>query len=248
MKHICLYKPIAITPLQLIDRLRKQYPKYENVKLGYAGRLDPMAEGLVLVLVGEENKKRKSYEDLPKEYECEVLFGMATDTYDILGKITKSQTNYIQENVESSIKMLLPTFIGKHQQPYPPYSSQPVHGKPLYYWARENKLNEITIPTKEIEMYTVELLSQTKIQTKDLQIMITDRIEKVVGNFRQDEILALWHTFCKQNAEKTFSIFRFRISCSSGTYIRSFANTLGKKIQIPAIALSIKRTKIGNYT
>lgn len=242
---ICLYKPIGITPLQLIHRFRKQYPEYEQVKLGYAGRLDPMADGLLLVLVGDENKKRKAYEDLPKEYECEVLFGIETDTYDILGKIINKTAP--QENLDEKIKHIVPAFLGKHTQPYPPYSSQPVNGKPLYYWARNNKLSDIEIPTKNIEIYSIELISQNEIAAAELQKTITERIEKVNGDFRQEEIMKLWKNLSEEHKKQIFPIFRFRISCSSGTYIRSFAHNLGKQLGTSAIALSITRTKIGKY-
>ncbi len=245
---ISLYKPVGFTPLQIITILRKQYPEYAQTTLGYAGRLDPMADGLLLVLVGEENKERKKYEDLPKEYACDVLFGIATDTYDILGKIT--QQTLIHTDITESIQELLPTFLGKQTQPYPPYSSQPVKGKPLYYWARNNKLSDIEIPTKNIEIYTITLLSQKEISTNELHAYISNRIPKVRGDFRQEEILAIWDNVFKQNTQhtqQTFPVFRFTISCSSGTYIRSFAHNLGQKLQTGALALSITRTKVGTH-
>ena len=242
---ILLYKPISITPLQLTHKFRQQYPEYEKVTLGYAGRLDPMADGLLLLLAGEENKKRKSYEDLSKEYACEVLFGIETDTYDILGKII-NQTS-ISQHISETVQEILQTFLGKQIQPYPPYSSQPVNGKPLYYWARKNKLDEITLPTKAIEIYDIALLSQKAISAKDLEKIIFERIQKVTGDFRQKEIVTVWKEFFEKNNHQTFTVFRFRIACSSGTYIRSFAHNLGRKLGSSAIALRITRTKIGNY-
>ena len=86
---ILINKPISLTPLQAIRRLQSLHPELEGEKIGYAGRLDPMAEGLLLLLVSDENKKRKEYERLPKTYEFEVLLGIETDSYDVLGIITK---------------------------------------------------------------------------------------------------------------------------------------------------------------
>ena len=57
----------------------------------YAGRLDPMASGVLLVLAGEETKNKDKYLGLDKEYDFEILFGFATDTYDILGKVIKAR-------------------------------------------------------------------------------------------------------------------------------------------------------------
>lgn len=80
-----LYKKVGETPLECLGRWVKQNPKYENMKMTYAGRLDPMAEGELLVLVGEECYEKEKYLGLDKEYEFDILFGFGTDTYDILG-------------------------------------------------------------------------------------------------------------------------------------------------------------------
>lgn len=243
---LLVYKPVSLTPLQLIHQVRVHYPEYQNVKLGYAGRLDPMADGLLLILVGEENKNRKQYENLPKEYEFDVLFGVETDTYDILGKIIHNTD--IEEDLLEKAKKILPQYIGQHEQPYPPYSSQPVNGKPLYYWARKNKINDITIPTKKIEIYALEFLSQKRISIEDIALYVTQRISRVQGDFRQKEILQEWKDFLAKRTQQTLPILKLRMHCSSGTYIRSFCHTLGKQLRVSAIAFGITRTKIGEYS
>jgi len=86
---ILLNKPLGMTPLEAIREFQRKNPKYQTTKLSFAGRLDPMAEGLLLVLEGEENKDRKRFENLDKTYEFSILFGVTTDTYDLLGKITR---------------------------------------------------------------------------------------------------------------------------------------------------------------
>ncbi|SRR5258708_2584240 len=246
MKHVInIYKQIGQTPLQAVEEFRKQNPEYQKSKLGYAGRLDPMADGVLIILVGEENKRRKQYEALPKTYEFAVLFGLETDTYDVLGKLQTTNLPATPTDLETTIKDLLPTFIGKHTQKYPPYSSKPVNGKPLYYWARENKLSNIVIPTKEIEIYSLTYLNKNQIDAKTLQKTIHERIAIVTGNFRQKEILAIWDEFLKKNPNQVFTTVKLRIQCSSGTYVRSFAYTLGKKLGTGAIAFVITRIAIG---
>ena len=89
-KIILLNKKEGETPLEALDRFRMANPKYKDEKMTYAGRLDPMASGVLLVLVGEEIKQKDKYLALNKEYEFEILFGFATDTYDILGKVVHS--------------------------------------------------------------------------------------------------------------------------------------------------------------
>src|ERR1700749_2760200 len=82
-----LYKKLGETPRERLERLRIQKPHYAHEVLSYAGRLDPMAEGVLLCLVGSANKRRELYLDMSKEYKLDVLFGFSTDTYDILGRI-----------------------------------------------------------------------------------------------------------------------------------------------------------------
>ena len=74
MKNVInLYKPVGLSPLQVIEKFRLKHREYGKVKLGYAGRLDPMAEGVLMVLVGDENKKIRDYLKFDKEYRAEIL-------------------------------------------------------------------------------------------------------------------------------------------------------------------------------
>ncbi|MDX1535908.1 MAG: hypothetical protein R3346_04075, partial [Candidatus Spechtbacterales bacterium] len=75
-----IYKPLGFTPLQAIEQYREINPEYSNVKMGYAGRLDPLAEGVLIVPTGETLKKQKEYMDLDKKYTAKILFGFSTDT------------------------------------------------------------------------------------------------------------------------------------------------------------------------
>jgi tRNA pseudouridine55 synthase len=249
-KIICINKPPGLSPLQTIRLLQQHNPKYHDLKIGYAGRLDPLADGLLLLLLGDENKKKKDYEDLPKTYEFEVLFGISTDTYDTLGLITDSDRELSTNNnqLTTMVNSLLRSFIGKQIQSYPPFSSRTVHGKPLYWYAREGKLNGITIPTTEIDVYSLELLSSTLLPNTKLEQTVYERINIVSGNFRQDEIRSSWQSFFESSPPPRFPVLRFRIHCSSGTYVRSLAHNLGERLGIPALAYTITRTAIGSYS
>jgi len=83
-KTINLYKPVGMTPLQAVEKLREKNTVYNGKKMSYAGRLDPMAEGVLLILVGDENKKMKQYMGFDKEYKAEILFGFSSDSNDVL--------------------------------------------------------------------------------------------------------------------------------------------------------------------
>lgn len=141
-KTVFVNKPIAVTPLEAIEIFKVKFPEYVNEKISYAGRLDPMAEGLLLLLIGEENKSRNKYEGLNKTYEAEVIFGISTDSFDQLGLVEKAELKLFNKK---TIEKVINNFIGKQKQYYPPYSSRTVKGKPLYWWAKNNKLSEIQI-------------------------------------------------------------------------------------------------------
>lgn len=244
---ILTYKPLGWTPLQCLDNLRKKNLDLQNTKLAYAGRLDPMAEGLLLILVGEECKERDAYQSLAKTYDFEVLFGFASDTYDILG-LVQEQNEGEGENLEKKIRDTLPHLIGTFHQPYPPYSSARVNGKALFSWSRENRLDEITIPSKEVTVYSLRYDTTSWVTVNDLRDEIQKRVEMVNGDFRQGEILKQWDCVLRKTTIQSYPIASFSVDCSSGTYIRSLAQTIGQKIGIPALAWSIKRTKIGSFS
>ncbi|MEI6581169.1 MAG: hypothetical protein WCO07_03300 [bacterium] len=247
-KVIILNKKEGETPLEALKHFCNKNHEYVGVPMTYAGRLDPMASGLLLVLTGEETKNKEKYLNLEKEYEFEILFGFSTDTYDILGKLSKAlPCSMVQAELEGKIKNEVKSFIGESIQKYPMYSSKTVKGKPLFMYARRGK--EVEVPDRKIFIKKLKLRKIKKINSKKLLKDIEKRIKKVKGDFRQNEILKIWEKELSALNKKdgTFFIASFKIKCSTGTYIRGLANSLGKKMWIPALAYSIKRTKVGKY-
>ncbi len=246
---ILLDKPVGVTPLAAINRLREQYPTYTSKKLGYAGRLDPMAEGLLLILEDEENKKRKTYESLEKTYTFSVLFGVATDTYDLLGKIVSSEsTDLSTEQLKKSLTSIIPSFLGSNEQLYPPYSSYHIDGKPLYWWAREKRLNDITIPTKKITISQCSITNVYSLPVDRISKHISQKISLISGDFRQEEISEEWRVCFQQMKQKYMLLANFTITCSSGTYVRGLVTSIGSILHIPTVTYHIRRTAIGTYT
>ena len=104
MKDILnLYKERGETPLECIERFRRANPEYKNVPMSYAGRLDPMAEGVLIILAGEANKKKSDFLSLDKEYTFDVLFGFSTDTYDVLGVMADADTRASHKPVRTPL-------------------------------------------------------------------------------------------------------------------------------------------------
>ncbi len=250
---ILLYKEVGETPLECLERGRRPNGIAENIPMTYAGRLDPMAEGLLLVLVGEECKQKDKFLGLDKEYELEVLFGVTTDTGDVLGIIQEVNTGV--KVVSDFIEKIPMHFIGKFEQEYPAYSSKTVGGQQLHSLARAGELPH-EMPTKNVEVYSIELIKNLRQDTPESELAklsgqniaaeAIKNISKVTGDFRQDDIIAGWRQFSKKYGNALFPSIKLRVKCSSGTYMRSFAERIGREVGAVAIASSIVRTKIGN--
>lgn len=234
-----------MTPLDCIKQYKADNPEYADVKMGYAGRLDPMAEGLLLVLVGEENKRRAEYLTLNKEYDIEVLFGVSTDTFDVLGRITESAD--CGNEIETKVQQALPAFIGDITQTYPPYSSMTVQGKPLYWWAREGKLDRIDIPSAQRTIHALKHTGTCQLTRKEVLREVKKKLAHMrKGTFRKEDIIQDWESFGAESDHHPMWIMSFTVVCSSGTYMRALANDLGHAIGVPALAWSIHRTRVGD--
>lgn len=241
-----LYKKLGETPRERLERLRQQKPHYAHEVLSYAGRLDPMAEGVLLCLAGSANKRREEYLDLSKEYTVDILFGFSTDTYDILGRVMETgDPTGVQRGM---VQQGLNEFRGHIAQEYPPYSSKPVEGKSLFEWARSGAIGALVLPSRTVDIYDLTIKSMYKVSESQLLTYIEQGVEQVQGDFRQEEILRTWRRHLLPNGERIFPCVSVDVSCSSGTYMRSIAHGLGTELGVPALALHILRTKVGEYT
>jgi tRNA pseudouridine55 synthase len=244
-------KKVGQTPLECINEIKKAEPNLSHLPLTYAGRLDPLAEGVLVILIGDECLKKDEYLKLGKVYEVEVLFGFATDTYDVMGKIINLDLVPLRAELNTSfgedLHKILPQFTGRIKQSYPPYSSRTVDGKPLYQWAREGKLNEITIPSHDVFVEKIEIIKEDIISGDKLLKKIQKDISRVGGDFRQKEIINIWQDTLKEKKEENYKTITLRISCGSGVYVRGIAHEIGQALGISSLALHIKRTKVGEY-
>jgi len=247
-KSVFVSKQPGETPLEALERYRATRSDLKGVPLTYAGRLDPMAEGTLLVLIGEECKNKDKYLGLDKEYEVEVLFGVSTDTHDALGLVVAPVGDvpvgaYVKTSkVSTDLHIDLNAYVGKITQEYPAYSSKTVGGVQLHELARAGELPD-EMPTKDVEVYSIEKLGERTVSAGDLKKEIFNKIALVRGNFRQEEIKSRWSEVLDASSD-VFNAIRIKVKCSSGTYMRSLANRMGKDAGTGAFALAIKRTKI----
>ncbi len=248
-KILLLNKKEGETPLEALESFRRKYKVYKDVPMTYAGRLDPLVSGLLLVLAGNIRREKEKYLGLSKEYDFTILFGFATDTYDILGKVvSQDMMSNQRKDLEKKIKENLKFFTGTFTQKYPMYSSKTVDGKALFEYAREGI--KIERPEREAYVKSLKFFNIRNITAKGLLENIERRIGKVKGDFRQVEILKIWRKKLKShiNSQKRFFLADFHITCNSGTYVRAVAHDLGERMGVSSLALTIRRTKIGKWS
>lgn len=252
-------KLLGETPLECLERTRREQGIAADVPMTYAGRLDPMASGKLLILIGEECKDKEKYLGFDKEYEIGVLFGVSTDTGDMLGLVTEARAatqrvhNVYTAPVDAKSDTIpLAKFVAKFEQEYPAYSSKAVSSKPglakrqLHDLARADELPD-EMPTKDVEIYSIEELGKGETSGSKIATQAISNILKVNGDFRQDEIIAGWEKFGQEYGETKFLTIKLRVKCSSGTYMRSLAERIGREAGTVAMASGIVRTKIGDF-
>lgn len=118
--------------------------------------MDPMATGVLILGVGNGTKKLQDFLSCTKSYECVVLFGAATDTYDSVGKVVarKKYEHVTKEKVEAALEK----FRGKVMQRPPIFSALRVQGKRLYEYAREGKEPPVEIQERPVEVKCLEMV------------------------------------------------------------------------------------------
>lgn len=127
---------------------------FNTSKVGHAGTLDPIAEGVLVIAVGRGLKLIDFLSCYKKEYIATVSMGFLTDTLDVTGNKTTEFNDFSIDKDTLSDK--LKEFVGKSIQTVPLYSAVKVNGKRLYEYARKGE--NIELPKREIEIYDIELL------------------------------------------------------------------------------------------
>ncbi len=239
-----IYKKAGETPLEALVRFKKNNLEYKDVPLTYAGRLDPLASGVLVVVGGDEIQNKEKYLGLEKEYMCRIIWGMATDTYDVLGLITHTKSGVV---TIGELKKVMEDMLDRLEMNYPPYSSKPVGGKPLFEWAREGKLSEIVLPKRQVEIFEFAHTDTQMISKEALSHNIEDKITPVKGDFRQEQSLRRWREYFDATYDNEFRADTFRVHCSSGTYIREIVNVLSQELNVPATLLDLVRTRVGEF-
>lgn len=153
MEHIiAIYKPKGPTSHDIIDEIRKITGEQ---KVGHAGTLDPLAQGVLVVGIGREATKQLStVVKKEKEYIAEITFGEESTTDDAEGM--KTRWNVKEPPSQEIIKKTLAKFIGKIMQTPPAFSAIKIKGKAAY--KRVRKGENIKLESREVEIKSIEVL------------------------------------------------------------------------------------------
>jgi len=192
-------KPAGMTSHDVVARVRRIVGEKS---VGHLGTLDPMATGVLPLVLGRFTRLAQFYNEADKRYEGTIRFGWATDTYDAEGQPTG-----LKQSVELSLEQVQAAageFIGEISQYPPPFSAKKIAGIPAHRLARKGQ--PVELKPKQVEI-------------KKLEFYDCDG--------------------------QTVS---FRAWVSSGTYLRSLAHDLGKKLGCGGHLAALKRTAVREFT
>lgn len=190
-------------------------------KYGHSGTLDPLATGLLIVLVGRATKLSNFFLNMDKTYIAEIKLGIKTDSLDITGNVLKEDEDILKKAEildEENLKKVLESFKGKISQIPPIYSALKYNGKKLYEYAR--KKENLEDKNKEIDIEKILESKKRDINIYDIKLLNID----------------------KENM--TYSI---KVDCSSGTYIRTLAEDISNELGSFGCILNLRRVNIGPF-
>lgn len=149
---LLMHKPRGSTSHDVVDRARRVLGFRQ---IGHLGTLDPLATGVLALLLGKATRLVQFYAGRRKRYDFAVRFGFATDTYDSEGAAQgpDSAPTLAREQIEPQLE----NFAGKFQQTPPPYSAKKIQGRPAHELARAQQ--PVELKPVEVEVYECKLLS-----------------------------------------------------------------------------------------
>lgn len=146
-------KPSGMTSHDIVDFVRR---RYRIKKVGHCGTLDPMATGVLVVLLGKATKLSSKLSGEDKEYICTVTLGVSTDTQDVTGNILRASD--LDDISSDKVREVILSFKGKQEQIPPMMSAKRYNGKRLYKLARNGiaiRREPHPIDIKEIEILKI---------------------------------------------------------------------------------------------
>ena len=148
---IIIDKPQGYTSFDVVAVMRGLC---KQKKVGHTGTLDPMATGVLPILLGKATRCAPFLEDTDKEYEARFRLGVSTDTQDSTGQVMKTRERKVSRE---ELEAILPQFRGEIQQIPPMYSAVQKDGRRLYTLARQGI--EVERESRSVTIFRCDLLS-----------------------------------------------------------------------------------------
>lgn len=153
-------KDKGMTSADVVYHLRKAL---HIRKIGHAGTLDPDVTGVLPIAIGQATKLIELMHTQNKKYVGTAILGYATDSYDISGKVLKSQ-KLTDPIAKEEIEQQMQKFVGQIEQVPPIYSAVRVNGKHLYEYAREGI--EVDRPKRQVQIFAYDTMSEPVFDSK----------------------------------------------------------------------------------
>ena len=239
------YKESGLTPLQFINNVKQDYP---GQKICYTARLDPMARGVIPILIGDECKKMDLYTNLSKTYEVKVIIGVSTDTDDALGLITN---NLLESNGNTSTLSLSlsSSILSNYKSIFEIEKGITLIKQKYHYFSTKALLsrskNKYEDHYHNVELYHSKVIDNGKIDFKlwvDECINIIDKVDKT-KEFRQKEIIEQWKLLKTKNIY-TINYITLQLHVGSGFFVRQYIHDLSVKLNIPLMCYDINRISV----
>lgn len=122
-------------------------------RVGHTGTLDPIAQGLLILLVGAATKRQQALQSHEKTYEATITLGTKTETGDAAGRPVRDAP--VPRLEPSRVTQVLASLLGPLSQTPPTYSAVKVHGRPAYWWARRQQ--PVSLPPRTVQLFALTL-------------------------------------------------------------------------------------------
>ncbi|KAF8498904.1 pseudouridine synthase [Gautieria morchelliformis] len=241
-----------------VKRRRKRKTGLKDmVKMGTGGTLDPLADGVLVLGLGDGTKQLATFLDCVKEYKTTCLLGCETDSYDSQGvRVRVAPWSHV---TRQSIEEVLGKFRGEIMQTPPIFSALKMDGKPLYEYARNGIPLPRPIPPRKVTVHSLDIVDWTegtdhgfRWPERVLSSADKEKMKKALeGAIRNDDgkpSIEDEPDPAVQDESPRPPTFVLTMKVSGGTYVRSLAHDIGHAVGSAAHVVTLTRTRQGKFT
>lgn len=232
---ILIDKPKNFTSFDVVNLMKK---RFKLKKIGHCGTLDPLATGLLIILIGKATKLADTFLNDSKKYFATMLLGVKTDTLDVTGKIIE-----IKQGIPVSQKVVaaLKSFEGEIEQRPPLFSALKYKGQTMYKLARGGK---IIIPEKrKVVIHHIRKIKWLPPLASKSSLSLLFEGNNIFSGGRN----MFKHCYDNADALRDLPEFFFEVKCSKGTYIRSLCDNAGELLGCGAALKELRRVESGKF-